>query len=185
MQTKLGVVAGFCAVMLAAPSARGQDRMIEDFTGSPGDRWEYISDQVMGGVSSGRVSLQRDGGQVFLRLQGEVSTANNGGFIQARLKLSERLPNTAQGLELKVRGNGQTYYVHARTGGTVLPWTFYQASFEVTPRWATVRIPFEAFQARGRMLRKTLAPEAIRSLAVVAYGRDHTADLSVADIRIY
>ena len=48
-----------------------------------------------------------------------------------------------------------------------------------------VRIPFDAFKAQGRMLRKTLVADAIKSLAVVAYGRDHTADVSVASIGYY
>ena len=55
--------------------------MIEDFTGTPAVRWEFISDQVMGGVSTGNVSLEREGDQSILHLQGVVSTKNNGGFI--------------------------------------------------------------------------------------------------------
>ncbi len=159
--------------------------MIEDFSGSPASRWEFISDQVMGGVSTGQVSLDREGEQTVLHLQGAVSTKNNGGFIQTRLKLAERLPKAARGLELKMRGNGQTYFIHARTSGTILPWNFYQAPFDVTADWTVVRIPFGDFQAQGRMLRGTLLAEAIKSLAVVAYGRDHTADVSVASIEYY
>ena len=114
-----------------------------------------------------------------------LATDNNGGFIQARLKLSERLPKTANGLELKVRGNGKTYYIHARTGGTILPWNFYQAAFEATSDWMVVRIPFDEFTAQGRMLRKTLLADAVKSIAVVAYGRDHMADVLVASIGYY
>ncbi len=159
--------------------------MIEDFSGTPASRWEFISDQVMGGVSTGQVSLESEAGQTVLHLQGAVSTKNNGGFIQARLKLPQRLPKAARGLELKVRGNGQTYYLHARTSGTVLPWNFYQAPFDVTADWKVVRIPFQDFKAQGRLLRGALLAEAIKSLAVVAYGRDHTADVSVASIGYY
>lgn len=159
--------------------------MIEDFSGTPASRWEFITDQVMGGVSTGRVSLEGDAGQTVLHLQGAVSTANNGGFIQARLKLANRLPETAQGLELKVKGNGQIYYIHARTRGTILPWNFYQASFEVTPEWTVVRIPFGSFKPQGRLLSKTLVAEAVMSFAVVAFGRDHNADVWVASLGCY
>ena len=159
--------------------------MIEDFTGTPASRWEFITDQVMGGVSTGRVALESDSGQTVLHLQGVVSTANNGGFLQARLKLPNRLPKTAEGIEVKVKGNGHTYYIHARTGGTILPWNFYQASFEVTSGWRVVRIPFTDFKAQGRLLGKTLAAEAIKSVAVVAFGRDHNADVSIASIDYY
>lgn len=159
--------------------------MIEDFSGTPALRWGLVTDQVMGGVSTGRVSLEDDTGQTVLHLQGAVSTANNGGFIQARLKLANRLPKTAQGLELKVKGNGQTYYIHARTFGTVLPWNFYQAPFSVSPEWQVVRIPFSTFKAQGRLLSTTVAAEAIRTLAVVAFGRDHDADVWIASIDYY
>ncbi len=177
--------AGVCAMLWAATAALGESEMIEDFKGTPDARWEFISDQVMGGVSTGRVTLDEAGGQAVLRLQGEVSTQNRGGFIQARLKLAERLPSDAQGLELKVRGNGQAYYIHTRTSGTVLPWNFYQAEFDATESWTTVRIPFAAFEAQGRLLSKRLSAQAVKSIAVVAYGRDHRADVSVARIGWY
>ncbi|HEY9039638.1 MAG TPA: CIA30 family protein [Roseovarius sp.] len=159
--------------------------MIEDFSGTPDSRWEFISDQVMGGISTGLVILRQANGQTVLNLQGSVSTANNGGFIQARLKLPARLPQTAQGLELRVKGNGQTYYIHARTGGTILPWNFYQAPFDAAPEWTTLRIPFERFEAQGMLLRDQLGADAITSIAVVAYGRDHTADITVGSIGYY
>jgi len=182
---RLCAIIGVFGIVFATSIARGGERMIEDFSGSPASRWDFISDQVMGGVSTGRVSLEAERGQTILHLQGNVSTKNNGGFIQARLKLSERLPKDARGLELKVKGNGQTYYVHARTGGTILPWNFYQASFDTTSDWVILRIPFDSFMPQGRMIRKTLVADAIRSLAVVAFGRDYTADVSVASIGTY
>lgn len=182
---RLGILVGLFGVLLTASIAQGDEMMIEDFSGTPAARWEFISDQVMGGVSTGNVSIKTEGGQTALHLQGAVSTQNNGGFIQARLKLSERLPKAVRGLELKVRGNGQTYYIHARTVGTILPWNFYQAAFDVTSDWMVVRIPFDDFTAQGRMLRKALLADAVKSLAVVAYGRDHKANVLVARIGYY
>ena len=171
--------------LFAAAPAMGDPMILEDFNDGPSPNWGFFTDQVMGGVSTGQAALDREGGETFLRLSGQVSTANNGGFIQARLGLSERVPEAAQGIELQVRGNGQTYYVHLRTSGTVLPWQYYQAPFDVTGEWTTVRIPFSAFKPQGRALRATLSPGSIRSLAVVAYGRDHEADMSVSQIGYY
>lgn len=75
--------------------------MIKDFSGTPASRWEFITDQVMGGVPTGRVSFEGDAGQTVLHLQGAVSTANNGGFIQARLKLAnpQRKPASSANCE--------------------------------------------------------------------------------------
>ncbi|WP_438991231.1 CIA30 family protein [Lentibacter sp.] len=174
-----------CGVVAGGVAAGGSERMIEDFSGTPEARWAFISDQVMGGVSTGAVALEREGARGYLHLTGDVSTQNRGGFIQARLTLSEALPVEAEGLELTVRGNGQAYYIHIRTGGTVLPWTFYQARFEAGQEWSTLRIPFASFKAEGRLLRKQLTAGAVTSIAVVAYGRDHAADVSVARIAAY
>jgi hypothetical protein len=171
--------------LMSASAAIGDPMIVEDFNDGASPNWAFFTDQVMGGVSTGQAGLDSDGGQSFLRLQGEVSTANNGGFIQARLKLSERVPEAAQGIEMEVRGNGQTYFVHLRTRGTVLPWQYYQASFEVTGDWTKVKIPFSAFKPQGRALRAAIAPGSIQSLAVVAYGRDHAADVSVTLISYY
>lgn len=183
--TRRAALLGAMSLPLSAQFARGETKMLEDFTGDARARWEFISDQVMGGVSTGRVRLEEAGGSPVLRLTGRVSTANNGGFIQARLKLVERIAASATGLELRLRGNGQAYYIHARTSGTVLPWNFYQARFDAPEAWSTVRVPFSAFTAQGRMLRKALKPEAVKSIAIVAYGRDHEADISVASIGVY
>ena len=44
--------------------------------------WEYISDNVMGGVSEGKAEILDQDNNYFLRLSGNVSTKNNGGLIQ-------------------------------------------------------------------------------------------------------
>ena len=50
--------------------------------------WLYISDRTMGGISEGQAALEQDGKMFFARLTGNVSTANNGGFIQLRSRFS-------------------------------------------------------------------------------------------------
>lgn len=55
-------------------------------------RWAFFSDQVVGGVSEGRVTFEQADGQPILRLTGMVSTENRGGFIQVRTRLDAPLP---------------------------------------------------------------------------------------------
>jgi len=148
---------------------------IESFSEAPAQRWDFFSDQVMGGVSTGRAAFPEGA----LRLTGTVSTANNGGFIQARLKLPDRMPDDAKALVLRVRGNGDGYFVHLRTGGTFLPWHYYQAAFPTGPDWQVVRLPLDSFKPSTRMVRSEPAPGSVRSVAVVAFGHDHQADVSV------
>jgi hypothetical protein len=120
--------------------------------------------------------------QPALRLTGSVSTENRGGFIQARMPIVTALPAQAQGLWLKVRGNKQRYFVHLRTSGTVLPWQYYQAGFDVTEDWEIVRLSWADFKPSSGFLRDTPLPQNIQSIGVVAFGRDHQAELEVAQI---
>lgn len=170
-----------CIVLLASPLMA--DTVLEDFD-PPGD-WTFFTDQVMGGVSTGGAEIAVIEGRRALRLTGDVSTENRGGFIQARKDLPDGLPAGTEGIRLRVRGNGERYFVHLRTGGTVLPWQYYQAPFQTGADWTEVDIPLEAFDPSGALLRATPRPEGVRSIAVVAYGRDHEAEVSVARIEAY
>lgn len=180
------------AVMLggALPPALAEeplsgDALIEDFTMQPETRWRFFSDQVMGGVSTGGVVFAQEGGQSFARMTGRVSTANRGGFIQIRLDLASPPPKGTTGVRIVVRGNSQRYFVHLRTRGTLLPWQYYQAGFDVTESWSEVRLPLDAFAASGRLLRNVPASGSLTSVAVVAYGRDHDARIDVREVGFY
>jgi len=66
-----------------------------------------------------------------------------------------------------------------------MPWQLYRAEFEATSTWQELRIPFNSFSPYGGSVRETFQIEDIRSLAVVAFGRDHDADLLVRAIGVY
>ena len=76
--------------------------MLDDFDPSPKVEWNFVADSVMGGVSSGEVLLGSDGSETFASMIGNVSTENNGGFIQFRSNLDERLDKEVKGVYLKV-----------------------------------------------------------------------------------
>ncbi|SFS15694.1 CIA30 family protein [Yoonia litorea] len=165
-------------LLFLATTAGADPMLIEDFGQDATERWGYTSDRVMGGVSDGQAGLGRDGDLEFAQLRGQVSTANNGGFIQIRTNLSSPLPEAATGLALRVRGNGARYYVHLRPDTARRPWQFYQAAFDTTEAWAEVRIPWAAFRPQGG-LQAQFRPSDIRSLGIVAYGADYEAALDV------
>lgn len=155
------------------------ETLIVDFN-EPGTaaRVRFFTDQVMGGVSTGEARVE-DGA---LTLEGRVSTENNGGFIQARLS-NIRLPGQTARLRLDVKGDGQVYYIHLRSRATRLPWQYYQATFRTNGDWQDIAIGLEAFTPSGRLLPRTVRPETVTSIALVAYGRDHDAAVSLARIR--
>ncbi len=161
------------------------EALIEDFTMQPETRWRFFTDQVMGGVSAGGVTFANENGQPFARMTGRVSTANRGGFIQMRRDLTTPPPEGTTGVRLIVRGNDQRYFVHLRTDGTLLPWQYYQAAFDVTESWTEVRLPLATFTASGGLLRRLPAPDSLTSVAVAAYGRDHDARIDVREVGFY
>lgn len=172
-------------LLCAALTASAQDMMTEAFEGQPETRWRVFTDGVMGGESSGQVTFERAQGAAYAHLTGTVSTANNGGFIQMRRDLPEGAFEGATGIRLIVRGNTQRYFVHLRTKGTVLPWQYYQGGFDVTREWTEIRLPLTRFERSGRMLRATPRAGSLTSVAIVAFGRDHTADIEIREVGVY
>jgi hypothetical protein len=172
-------------LILVAPSLSADQTTIEDFEMQPETRWRFFTDTVMGGVSTGQVVIVKEDGESHARMTGRVSTANRGGFIQMRMTLEAPPPEGTSGVRLLVRGNDQRYFVHLRTTGTVLPWQHFQAGFDATRSWTEVRLPLEAFAASGALLRAEPRPGTLTSLAVVAYGRDHDAEIEVREVGFY
>ena len=73
-------------------------------------QWNFITDQVMGGLSTGKFIVEKVDGVMCYRMTGDVSTKNNGGFIQIRAKLNPKI-NTKDydGVYVKVYGNERNY----------------------------------------------------------------------------
>ncbi|NNK78169.1 MAG: NADH ubiquinone oxidoreductase [Litoreibacter sp.] len=176
----------FAILLFVAPLVvAAEDIVIENFELRPESRWRFFTDSVMGGVSSGQVDFRKDGNRTYAHMTGRVSTENNGGFIQMRMELPDGAPDGANGVRLIVRGNNQQYFVHLRTAGTRLPWQYYQAGFEVTQDWGEVRLPFDIFRRSGRLLRAIPSADSLKSVAIVAYGRDHYAEIDVREMGFY
>ena len=99
----------------------------------------------MGGVSSGGLTTDNLAGRSCLRLQGEVSLDNNGGFIQGALNMPEEVLadiEAYRGIVLDVYGNHEEYNVHLRTGNLWLPWQSFRATFTAVPHWQRLYLPF-------------------------------------------
>lgn len=170
--------------------AQAQSMLIDDFetagTASFGGRWSWSTDQVMGGVSEGQAQyVAAEDGQGVL-IQGQVSTANNGGFIQISLPFQGPLDASAyKGVELRVRGDGQDYHIHLRDRSTRWPWQVFTASFETSGGWQTIRVPFEKFRPYSRRTASTLDPSSLRQIGLVAGYADYEAELVVGAVGFY
>ncbi len=164
------------------------NKIIDDFTENPEERWQFYTDQVMGGVSEGGASVRLDSDGPYVRLEGLVSTANNGGFIQIRTNVSEQSKD-AKGILLKVRGNGEKYFIHLNTNETIfLPQQYrfyYQASFPTSKNWSEVKIPFSIFKRSSTQISKYLNGKNLKTIGILAYGRNHIALLEIKYLSFY
>lgn len=173
---------------LTATTSAAEEDLRFPFTPNSAQYWQYVSDRTMGGVSNGEVTLEQDGEISFAKLTGNVSTRNNGGFIQFRSGIS--LANTEEngqkikGVRLIARGNGETYYIFIRTNDTQSYSDYYSASFEVTSNWTVIDLPFNKF-VRKRSNNSRLDAKNIRTFGIVAYGRNFASDVSVSTIEFY
>ena len=143
----------------------------------------------MGGVSEGRASVRLDSEGLYVRLEGLVSTANNGGFIQIRRNVTDGVKD-AEGILLRVRGNGENYYIHLNTNETIfLPQQYryyYQAIFPTSKYWTEIKLPFStAFKRSNAKISKSFDGNQVRTIGILAYGKDHNALLEVNYLSFY
>lgn len=152
-----------------------------------GTNWQVFTDQVMGGVSRGTMVRETVSGRLAIRMRGEVSLDNNGGFVQMALDLAPEggaLDAGAwRGIELDVSGNGEEYGVHLRTTNLRRPWQSYRQSFTAASKWQTIQFPFDRFTPYRTDI--PLDARELRRIGIVAIGRAFSADLSLGALRYY
>lgn len=162
------------------------DRTSNTLLATNGGIWRAFTDTVMGGISTGKVLLAEIEGRNCLHLVGQVALENKGGFVQASLDLNGSGLLDARnyaGIEIEVYGNGEAYNLHLRTDDTRIVWQSYRASFETTPHWQTVRLPFASFQPYR--IEAPLDTSKLRRIGIVAIGREMLADVCIARLSFY
>ena len=160
--------------------SNGENILKDDFTNE--NEWTYIADNVMGGISDGGVEFNLVGSNVYALLRGNVSTENNGCFIQIRRELKNIDLSRAKSIRLHARGNNEKYFIFLRTTGTILPWQYYSHEFTVNEEYNEFIMPIKDFKKSGTLLAKQINPKKITSVAIVAYGRDHVAEIYVKEL---
>ena len=177
----------FVYLRLNSENLNSETMIIDNLTPEKNQKWVFFTDRVMGGVSSGKLEIGSEDGSKFYRMTGNVSTANNGGFIQFQTDLSN-ISNTEEvfnGIKIKVRGNNENYQIFIRTNLTVLPWQYYSSEFYASNQWKEIKLPFKSFKRSNFYQPKNINNTDIRTLGIVAYGKDYSADLNVGLIEFY
>ena len=145
-----------------------------------------ITDQVMGGVSDGNLTYMEYQNRSCLKLSGQVSTKNNGGFIQISSHLAQLEgfnPSRYDGIRFLVAGNSETYNIHLRTSDLKRPWESYRASFIATADWQEISLGFDQFKAH-RTEQPFIVEHLVR-LGLVGIGRDFYSELYLANLSFF
>jgi hypothetical protein len=166
--------------------------IIDDLSREPpiatiGTNWQLFTDTVMGGVSKATMARETIEGRAAIRLRGNVSLENNGGFVQISLDFRpDGGPIDASswsGIEVDAFGNGEEYGVNLRTTDLTRPWQSYRQTFRATPHWGTVRLPFERFVPNRTDI--PLEIHRLRRLGIIGIGREFFADISIGGVRFF
>tara|TARA_B100000575_G_scaffold292002_1_gene299323 strand:- start:304 stop:912 length:609 start_codon:yes stop_codon:yes gene_type:complete len=165
--------------------------MVLDNLSTPGitkqnQNWAFFTDGVMGGLSQGKAVISKIDGVNCYHMTGDVTTENNGGFIQIRNQLKPTISTKQyKGIYLKVLGNKEYYSIHIRTALTMAPWQYYKYSFKTNNKWNEVRAPFSEFQKSNAYQPSGLVGQKIKSIGIVAGFKDFTADICLSEIGFY
>ncbi|AFY35243.1 CIA30 family protein [Calothrix sp. PCC 7507] len=123
--------------------SKSNEKLIFDFTNPSTELknvWGAVDDVVMGGVSASNIVFVEN----TALFTGNVSTANSGGFASVRTRNFDPTFDLSgyEGVELRVKGDGQRYKLFLRTD-TKWDGLGYSYSFDtVANTWINVRIPF-------------------------------------------
>ncbi len=145
-----------------------------------GDReWYVVNDGVMGGRSRSSIEQTAEGTGVFA---GRVSLENNGGFASVRTRVEGIDVPAADGVTIRVNGDGQQYQLRFRTDDR-FDGVAYRANFQTSGGgWEELTVPFSAFvpSFRGRVVEdaEPLDPSAVRQLTLMI------ADKQEGDFRL-
>ncbi len=125
--------------------------------------WGAVDDVVMGGTSASGIVAASEGA-VF---RGNVSTANSGGFVSVRTRNFEPALDLsmAQGLKLRVRGDGQRYKFLLRSDVGWDSVAFAFAFDTIADQWITVLVPLAQLKPVFRA--RTLPSDVVPNLAQV------------------
>ena len=163
--------------------------MILDDLSKPGvttqkQNWAFYR-WVMGSFQ-GKAIISSIGGINCYQMVGNVTTENNGGFIQIRNQLKPTISTKEyEGIYLKVMGNNEDYSIHLRTALTLAPWQYYKFSFKAKDKWREIRAPFSEFKKSNVYQPSDLVGQKIKSIGLVAGFKDFTADICLSEIGFY
>lgn len=156
-------------VVTLSPAENGErGRVLFDFDKPDAVKvWRPVNDGVMGGRSSGRVTVNQ---YKNLEFSGNLSLENNGGFASVRARDNGLAMQTGDIVVLRVRGDGRTYNFNVYTQRNMGGYSYRQSFATSRGEWIDVELPVDKFVAtwRGRNFRdQAFKPSDVAGLGIL------------------
>ena len=126
------------------------DNMIFNFNSDNSlKNWNIVDDDVMGGVSSSNIVVNKNGMGLF---SGHVSTKNNGGFSSLRHQFKLVNISKYKSFVIRVKGDGKNYQFRVKSN--LNEYHSYKYEFKTNNTWQNIEIQFNQLEPtfRGRIL---------------------------------
>ena len=162
------------------------EQLVDIYQARANDRspWMAISDQVMGGESSGGIRQDCRVGSACTCLTGRTSLENNGGFLQMKLEIEPGEPLAEYaGLFIELCGPAHDYNLNVKTTQLDKPWQSFRCTLPIAPQWTRFVVPYT--QLSAHRTDAEFDPATMRSVAVIAIGEAFDVDVCVRRFGFY
>ena len=121
-------------------------KIIADFSDSNvRSKWNITNDDVMGGVSTSKVSVSENNILIF---SGEVSLENNGGFASLRSPIDDYDFNSYKGFIIRLKGDGKIYSLSFRQTKSFTGLNYSHKFQTEKDTWQVIKLPFDEFKLK-------------------------------------
>ncbi|MGB1042302.1 MAG: CIA30 family protein [Tenacibaculum sp.] len=146
-------------------------------------QWYVTNDDVMGGVSTSKVTRDKGGKAIF---SGNVSTQNNGGFAMMRMPVSVKFNKKYSAIKLKLKGDGKKYQFRLKSELGQRFW--FVQPFQTSGKEEVITLQFSDFYAsfRGYKLNiDNFSAQQITEIAVlIGNKKEESFELAIENITL-
>ena len=123
--------------------AEDKDRLVFNFnTPESGKIWVSVNDNVMGGISEGKLKITQDKTLFFY---GSLSLANNGGFASIRCLPAQLGLKKNDSIYFQAKGDGREYTMNLYTNKRLTAFSYRQSFQTKNNEWVEISLPLEKF----------------------------------------
>jgi hypothetical protein len=149
--------------------------------------WVGITDQVMGGCSTGDIFQDNILGKGCLHVQGNVTCEDGGGFVQVAMHPGDDRQvfdvSNYSGIQILVLGNNQNYNLHLRTADCRRYDQSYRKTFFAPARWERLCFAWSDFTPNH--LEVPFNAQMLQRVGFLGWMREFHMDLAIGEVAFF